>query len=52
MTRYANNAGAFHIEPAPSQPQLAHCHGFFVRHQNCYYTSLKLRARAVRRLPI
>lgn len=32
MTRYANNAGAFHIEPAPSQPQLAHCHGFFVRH--------------------
>lgn len=32
MTRFANNTGAFHIEPAPSQPQLAHCHGFFVRH--------------------
>lgn len=33
MTRYANNAGSFHIEPAPSQPQLAHCHGFFIRHE-------------------
>lgn len=32
MTRFANNVGAFHVEPAPSQPQLAHCHGFFVRH--------------------
>lgn len=30
MTRYANNAGSSHIEPAPSQPQLAHCHGFFI----------------------
>lgn len=32
MTRYATNAGAFHIEPLPSQPQLAHCHGFYVNH--------------------
>lgn len=32
MNRFSNNAGAFHIEPAPSQPQMAHCHGFFVRY--------------------
>lgn len=32
MNRFANNAGAFHIDPVPSQPQMAHCHGFFVKH--------------------
>lgn len=32
MSRYSNNAGAFHIDPIPAQAQLAHCHGFFVRH--------------------
>lgn len=32
MNRFSNNAGAFHIEPVPSQPQIGHCHGFFVRH--------------------
>lgn len=30
--RFAHNSGAYHIEPAPSQPQLAHCHGFYVDH--------------------
>lgn len=30
MTRHAFPIGAFHIEPIPSQPQVAHCHGFFV----------------------
>lgn len=30
--RFANNAGAFIIDPLPSQPQLAICHGFFVSH--------------------
>lgn len=33
MTRYATLQGAYHIEPMPSQPQLALCHGFFVNHQ-------------------
>lgn len=32
MNRFSNNAGAFHIDPVPSQPQMAHCHGFFVKH--------------------
>lgn len=32
MSRYSNLHGAFHIEPFPSQPQIAHCHGFYVRH--------------------
>jgi L-amino acid N-acyltransferase YncA len=30
MTRHAYPIGAFHIDPIPSQPQVAHCHGFFV----------------------
>lgn len=30
MTRHAHPIGAFHIDPIPSQPQVAHCHGFFV----------------------
>lgn len=32
MTRYALAHGAFHIESMPSQPQLALCHGFYVKH--------------------
>ncbi len=32
MTRFSTDYGAFHIEPVPSQPQMAHCHGLFVRH--------------------
>ncbi len=32
MNRFSNNAGAFHIDPVPSQTQIAHCHGFFVKH--------------------
>lgn len=32
MNRFSNNSGAFHIDPVPSQPQMAHCHGFFVKH--------------------
>lgn len=28
--RYASAAGAFEIDSVPSQPQVAHCHGFFV----------------------
>lgn len=31
MTRYAYPYGAFCIEAIPNQPQLAHCHSFFVR---------------------
>ncbi len=29
-TRYASDFGAFEISPIPGQPQIAHCHGFFV----------------------
>lgn len=32
MTRYAAPFGAYEITPVPGQPQIAHCHGFFVRH--------------------
>ena len=28
--RLSHPAGAFEIESLPSQPQVAHCHGFFV----------------------
>lgn len=31
MTRYAYPFGAFCIEAIPNQPQVAHCHSFFVR---------------------
>lgn len=30
MTRYAYPAGAFCIDAIPNQPQVAHCHSFFV----------------------
>ncbi len=30
-TRYADLTGAFEIETYPGQPQMAHCHAFFVR---------------------
>ena len=30
MERYSFSYGAFHITAVPGQPQLAHCHGFFV----------------------
>lgn len=29
-TRYASDFGAFEISAIPGQPQIAHCHGFFV----------------------
>ena len=32
MTRHSTGYGAYIIEPMPSQPQLALCHGFFVKH--------------------
>lgn len=28
--RYSYPEGVFHIDPMPGQPQVAHCHGFFV----------------------
>ena len=28
--RFSTHAGAYEIESVPSQPQMAHCHGFFV----------------------
>lgn len=30
MTRYAILDGAYEIDTIPAQPQIAHCHGFFV----------------------
>lgn len=30
MTRYATPSGSYHIDAFPGQPQIAHCHGFFV----------------------
>lgn len=30
MTRYAYPQGAFCVEQIPNQPQVAHCHSFFV----------------------
>ncbi len=32
MTRYATGYGCYEITPVPGQPQIAHCHGFFIRH--------------------
>jgi len=31
--RFSTPAGAYEIDSVPSQPQVAHCHGFFVRHE-------------------
>lgn len=31
--RYSTPAGAYEIDSVPSQPQVAHCHGFFVHHE-------------------
>ena len=31
MTRHSTAYGAYEIESLPSQPQIAHCHGLFVR---------------------
>lgn len=28
--RFATNSGAYEIDSVPSQPQVAHCHAFFV----------------------
>lgn len=30
MSRYAFSYGVFNISPIPGQPQVAHCHSFFV----------------------
>lgn len=39
MSRHAHPFGAYHIDALPAQPQIAHCHGFFVpktlRGQGC-----------------
>ena len=32
MTRYSTGYGCYEITPTPGQPQVAHCHGFFVRY--------------------
>ena len=29
--RYADQTGAFEVESYPGQPQIAHCHAFFIR---------------------
>ena len=34
MTRYSTPYGAYEIDSAPGQPQIAHCHGFFVTQAN------------------
>ena len=34
MTRYAYPEGAFEVDTIPAQPQIAHCHGFFVTAKN------------------
>lgn len=31
--RFSTPAGAYEIDSVPSQPQVAHCHGFFIRHE-------------------
>ena len=31
--RFATQFGAYEIDSVPSQPQVAHCHGFFVHNQ-------------------
>ena len=31
MTRYATPHGAYEIDSVPGQPQIAHCHGLFVK---------------------
>ena len=31
--RFALTEGAYEIDSLPSQPQVAHCHGFFVYHE-------------------
>lgn len=31
--RYSTPAGAYEIDSVPSQPQVAHCHGFFVQRE-------------------
>lgn len=33
MTRYASHYGAYEIESVPGQPQIAHCHSFFVKRE-------------------
>lgn len=33
MTRYSTEYGAYIIEPMPSQPQIAICHGLFVHRE-------------------
>lgn len=32
MTRHAAGYGAFEIDSVPGQPQIAHCHSFFIDH--------------------
>ena len=32
MARYAMTFGAYEIDSVPGQPQIAHCHGFFIAH--------------------
>lgn len=51
--RFSTPFGAYEIDSVPSQPQVAHCHGFFVRHElrggglahdlKCHQTAMLLR---------
>lgn len=34
MTRYCTAYGAYEIDSTPGQPQVAHCHSFFVKHEH------------------
>jgi len=34
MTRYCTAYGAYEIDSTPGQPQVAHCHSFFVRQEH------------------
>lgn len=34
MTRYCTAYGAYEIDSTPGQPQVAHCHSFFVKKEN------------------
>lgn len=52
MARYSFNVGAFCIDAIPNQPQVAHCHSFFVHAQHRgkgYGKALKLQQLQVLR---
>lgn len=51
MARYSTEYGAYEIESVPSQPQIAHCHGLFIR-PSCRGRGLghELKAHQMRQL--